>query len=211
MNAARSLLAGRVAFVCVAFACSSETPAPPPATSESPATAPPTERVVGPLKPEEAAALATMNQKLKQYVELHQTLERALPKLPDDATPEQIDRNQRLLGARVREARAGAKPGDIFTPEARPVIKRLLAAVFGGAEGRELRASINGREPGGDRAQGKRPVSRHGPHLHGAATGAPDPAQAEGGHGIPVIGDALILLDTHAHVVADFIADALPE
>ena len=42
----------------------------------------------------------------------------------------------------MREARATAKPGDIFTPEARPVIKRLLASVFGGPDGKQLKASI---------------------------------------------------------------------
>ena len=68
-----------------------------------------------------------MNDRVKEYVDLHQKLERSLPKLPDDATPQQIDKNQRALEKLMREARATAKPGDIFTPEARPVIKRLLA------------------------------------------------------------------------------------
>src|SRR5204862_5580967 len=54
----------------------------------------------------------------------------------------QIDKNQRALEKLVREARATAKPGDIFTPEARPVIKRLLASVFGGPDGKQLKASI---------------------------------------------------------------------
>ena len=87
---------------------------------------------MGPLSTEDAAALATMNARLKEYVELHSKLERTLPKLPDDATPQQIDRNQRQLEQLVRDARRTAKQGDLFTPEARPVIKRLLATVFGG-------------------------------------------------------------------------------
>ena len=45
-------------------------------------------------------------------------------------------------GPRCARARATAKPGDIFTPEARPVIKRLLASVFGGPDGKQLKASI---------------------------------------------------------------------
>jgi hypothetical protein len=89
----------RIAVVTVWLGCSRGTPPPPPATSESPASAPHTERVVGPLSTEDAAALATMNARLKEYVELHSKLERTLPKLPDDATPQQIDRNQRQLEA----------------------------------------------------------------------------------------------------------------
>src|SRR6185503_6708824 len=71
-------------------------PPPPPATSASPQQAPPTERVVGPLSAADAQVLATMNDRLKEYVELHLKLERSLPKLPTDATPQQIDRNQRM-------------------------------------------------------------------------------------------------------------------
>lgn len=47
----------------------------------------------------------------------------------------------------MREARATAKPGDIFTPETRPVITRLLATVFGGPDGKQLKASIMDENP----------------------------------------------------------------
>ena len=52
-----------------------------------------------------------MNSRLKDYVDLHRKLERELPKLPDNATPVQIDTNQRAArgegagGAERREAR----------------------------------------------------------------------------------------------------------
>jgi hypothetical protein len=105
-------------------------PAPSPATAASPAEAPATERVVGPLSPADAQALATMNDGLREYIDLHTKLERSLPNLPKEATPEQIDKNQRALEALVRKARAQAKPGDIFTPQSQPIIKRLLATVF---------------------------------------------------------------------------------
>jgi hypothetical protein len=52
-------------------------------------------------------------------VDLHTSIERSLPNLPKEATPQQIDKNQRALENLVREARATAKPGDVFTPEAR--------------------------------------------------------------------------------------------
>jgi hypothetical protein len=80
-------------------------------------TAPATERVVGPLSEADVQALATMNERLKAYVELHTKLERSLPKLPNQATPEQIDKNQRTFEQLMREARTSAKAGDIFTPE----------------------------------------------------------------------------------------------
>src|SRR4030095_1677127 len=106
-------------------ACTGGPPQAPPPTSASPAGAPAAERVVGPLSPEDAKALATMNDRIKAYIELHRQIERTLPKLPKEASPDQIDLNQRAFENLIREKRADAKPGEIFTPEARPVIKRL--------------------------------------------------------------------------------------
>ena len=66
------------------------TPPPPPATSESPVGAPATERVVGPLSPEDARALATMNDRLREYVDVHVKIEGSLPKLPELHSPLQL-------------------------------------------------------------------------------------------------------------------------
>jgi len=166
---------------------------------------------VGPLSTEDAAALATMNARLKEYVELHSKLERTLPKLPDDATPQQIDRNQRQLEQLVREARRTAKQGDLFTPEARPVIKRLLAAVFGGPTGKQLKDSIMDENPVGvsvtvnGRYPDTVPVSTVPPQVLQTLPKLSEDMEYR------FIGDRLILLDVHAHVIADFIDDALPQ
>ena len=191
--------------------CTAEKPTAAPATSASPATAPATERVVGPLSPADAQALSTMNDRVRDYIDLHTKLERSLPPLPDDATPQQIDKNQRTLEALVRKARATAKSGDIFTPEARPVIKRLLATIFGGPEGRQLKASIMDENPVGitltvnGRYPDNVPLSTIPPQVLQTLPKLSEDLEYR------FIGDRLILLDTHAHVIADFIEDALPE
>jgi hypothetical protein len=192
-------------------ACKKETPPPPPPTSASPATAPPTERVVGPLSEADARALATMNDRLKEYVELHRSIEKTLPKLSDRATPQQIDTNQRMFEKLMREKRKSAKRGDIFTPEAEPVIKRLLAAVFGGPEGKQLKASIMDENPVGL----KLVVNGRYPDTVPISTVPPKvlqtlPALSEDME-YRFIGDNLILLDAHAHVIADFIEDVFPK
>jgi hypothetical protein len=202
-----------IAATCLALSACSEVPPPPPPTAESPAAAPPTERVVGPLSKEDADALATMNDRLKEYVALHSKLERSLPALPKEATPEQIDKNQRALGKLIQEARASAKPGNIFTPQAQPVIKRLLAAVFGGPDGKQLKASIMDENPIPAEAS-KLAVNIRYPDTVPLTTVPPQVLQT-----LPkltedieyrFIGDQLILLDGHAHVIVDFIPDALP-
>jgi hypothetical protein len=183
---------------------------PPPVTSESPATAPPTMRVVGPLNEADAQALATMNDRLKEYLEVHKKVEDTLPKLPDEATPQQIDKNQRAFEQRLREARKSAKQGDIFTPQAQPVIKRLLATVFAGPEGKQLKASIMDENPVGISIS----VNGRYPDAVPISTVPPDVLQT-----LPklvedmeyrFVGDNLILLDAHAHIIADFIPNAIP-
>ncbi len=210
MSSISFLRGSMVAVLFSVGACGNDTPPPPKATAASPEEAPPTERVVGPLSAADAAALATMNDGLKEYVELHQKLERALPRLPDDATPQQIDKNQRLLETQMRKARATAKQGDIFTPEARPVIKRLLAEAFDGPDGKQLKASIMDENPTGmklavnGRYPDKVPISTVPPQVLQTLPELTEDLEYR------FIGDALILLDAHAHVIADFIDHAIP-
>jgi len=186
----------------------------PPATSATPANAPPTERVVGPLSPADAAALATMNDRIKAYLDLHKKIEDGLPKLPDQATPQQIDTRQRAFEQKLREARASAKQGEIFTPEAQPVILRLLATVFGGPEGKKLKAAIMDENPL-DPSAYKLSVNRRYPDSVPLTSVPADVLQT-----LPkltedleyrFVGDALILLDAHAHIIADYIENAIPK
>lgn len=213
MNQMRRVGAALVVLVALtASACTGDgTPPAPPPTTASPAAAPPTERVVGPLSDSDAAALATMNDRLKNYVGVHTKLESTLPRLPTDATPEQIDRNQRTLEKLVREARATAKPGELFTPEAQPVIKRLLDTVFGGPDGQQLKSSIMDENPVGV----KLVVNGRYPDTVPISTVPPQVLQTlprlSEGMEYRFIGDNLIILDVHAHVIADFIENVFPK
>ena len=201
-----------VILVLLAFVvgCERQVPPPPKPTADSPAQAPATKRVVGPLSEADAKALATMNDRLKAYLEVHQKLEAGLPKLPADATPQQIDEHQRTFEQRMREARKNAPRGEIFTPEAEAVIKRLLASVFEKEGGRELMESILDEYPAGV----KLAVNARYPDEVPVSTVPPDILQT-----LPkltedleyrFIGRHMILLDSHAHVIADYIPDAVP-
>ena len=216
MSAIRGVVVGLVAACVLALGgCKgNDTPPPPPATAASPVGAPANERVVGPLSPEDARALATMNDRLREYVDLHLKLERTLPSLPKDATPQQIDKNQRAFEKLMRDTRKTAKPGDLFTAEAQPVIKRLLATVFGGPDGKQLKASIMDENPV-DPVALKIGVNSRYPDTVPLTSIPPQVLQT-----LPklsedleyrFIGDWLILFDVHAHVIADYIDDALPK
>ena len=159
----------------------------------------------------DARALADFEARLKQYLALHNKLEDTLPKLSKEATPEDIEKHQRALGRMIADARRGAKQGDFFTREIRSVIRRLLARVFGGPDGRQLRASIMDENPGpiklavNGRYPDTIPLSTMPPQVLEALPKLPEELEFR------FIGDRLILMDVHAHIILDIIEDALPK
>ncbi len=131
--------------------------------------------------------------------------------MPTEATPQEIDSNQRRLEKLIREARKNAKPGELFTPEAQPVIRRLLASVFGGPDGRQLRDSIMDENP----VDAKVAVNARYPDSVPVSTVPPQVLQTLPKLGEDMeyrfVGNNLVILDVHAHLIADFISDALPK
>ena len=174
------------------------------AAASSPATA---QERVNP----QARALADLREEVDKYVELHKKLEATLPELPKDATPTQIDQRQRALAALIQTARKGAAPGDIFERDSRPIIRKLLYAVFAGPAGNRLRASINEENPGqvvkltvNGRYPDSIPVSTVPPQVLRALPQLPPELEYR------FIGATLILLDAHAHIIVDYMTGVLP-
>jgi len=156
-----------------------------------------------------ARALAEARSRIATYVGLHRELEATLTPLPKNATAEQIDKHERALMHLLQQARRGAKPGDIFTPAARAVIRRLLDIVLRGPDGAELRASIRDNNPGSLSIV----VNARYPDSVPLAT---TPTKViEGLPKLPreleyrFLGDRLILLDVDAHLIVDLIDNAL--
>jgi hypothetical protein len=168
-----------------------------------------------PVNPD-AAVIAEFQTRLKAYIALHEKQEATLPRQPNDATAAQINQHQRALERLIIAARAGAKPGDVFGPGMPALVRRLLKPVFAGEEGRQNRTEatdpdekspdtpirINARYPDSV------PVSNMPPSVLAAL---PD-LRASKEHEVKYyfIGRHLILLDVHAHLIVDFIENAMP-
>jgi hypothetical protein len=156
-----------------------------------------------------ARAMADVQVRVAEYVALHKKLEDTLFRLPKDATPEQIDTHHRALARLLQESRHGAKPGDIFTAPARAVIRQLLAAVFAGADGPALRASIMDENPGSlkiminARYPDSVPLSTMPPQVLKGLPPLPEELEYR------FLGDRLILMDVHSHTIVDVIDKAL--
>ncbi len=59
-----------------------------------------------------------------------------------DGRPEAVVEHQREFAKLMQKERPDAKPGDIVTKPMRNVMRRLLASVFRGPDGREIKQSI---------------------------------------------------------------------
>jgi hypothetical protein len=163
-----------------------------------------------PMSEADVQGLAEFNERVTAYAALHAKLEATLPGLPKETTPETIHKHQNALAELIIQSRKGARQGDIITPAAQLNFRQLLARVFQGEEGRQLKASILDENPGnvGLQVNGRYPdqipLSTVPPQVLAALPKLPRDLEYR------FIGDRLILLDVHAHTIADYIDKALP-
>jgi hypothetical protein len=94
------------------------------------------------VSPQEKRTVAAFDKRVKQYVKLRDRVKGKLPKLSKDSTPEQIAAHEKAAIEALRVARAGAKPGDIFTRDIADYIRTTLKTEFKGREEKEIRKVI---------------------------------------------------------------------
>jgi hypothetical protein len=159
----------------------------------------------------DAKVMAEFEARVKAYVELHRKVEKTLPELPKDPTPEQINKQQTAVAQLISRARPGAQVGDIFTKETRALFRRYLARVFTGREAAQLKAVIMDENPGklqlhvGGRYPEGVPLSTVPPQVLAALPKLPEELEYR------FIGDRLVLHDIHAHTIVDLIENAIPK
>jgi hypothetical protein len=95
------------------------------------------------------AMVARFEGRVKEYSVLRERLEDKLPKLPKDATPEQIKEHKAAFEELVRSARPGAKRGDLFTPDIVAYIRKTIRTLYTGQKLQALREEIMEAETAG--------------------------------------------------------------
>ena len=92
-------------------------------------------------------AVADFVTKMDAYAALRRSLQAGLPELRVTEEPAEIHEAERLLAARIRQARAGARRGDIFTEEIRRAFRQLLRPVTNAVTCEVIRADNPGEFP----------------------------------------------------------------
>ncbi|HSD45427.1 MAG TPA: hypothetical protein VLB87_02360 [Pyrinomonadaceae bacterium] len=80
--------------------------------------------------------------RVKDYVKMREGIEEKMPKLSKESKPEEIEVHKKQLQESVRAARAGAKQGDMFTPDAAAMIRAIIREEFKGKDRVELRKTV---------------------------------------------------------------------
>jgi hypothetical protein len=94
------------------------------------------------LSPQEREMVVAFQERVKDYSKLRESIEAKMPKLAKESTPEQIQAHKTKFEKRVRAARAGAKPGELFTPDITSYIRALIKTEYKGTERKELRETV---------------------------------------------------------------------
>lgn len=94
------------------------------------------------LSPADQKTRIEFEKQAKEYSKLRESIEEKLPKLPKDATADQIEAHKAVFQKEVLAARSGAKQGDIFTPAAAGLIRNIIKNEFRGNDRTELRKTV---------------------------------------------------------------------
>ena len=111
--------AATVLGLLISVACGTQAPGKaetPPATTETPAPSAPTPAET-PVPQTEPAATAEFNKRVAAYVDVHKKADGQVPSLKRTDDPKEISSREIALGDAIRTLRAGARPGDIMTPD----------------------------------------------------------------------------------------------
>jgi hypothetical protein len=155
------------------------------------------------------AAVLAFKQRLDDYVKVHKRADAQVPSLSETSDPAKISQREVALGEAIRALRAGAKPGDVFCEEVRPVLIKAVREDFAERSVTDRKAivhelpanlplTVNMTYPS------KLPLATVPAKLLRALPDLPPELEYR------IVGRHLILRDVKANIVVDFVRDVVP-
>lgn len=151
--------------------------------------------------------VADFKARVEKYVELRKKEEAAVPPLKKTEDPAKIRAAEMALAQRISAARAGVKPGDIFTPEITAYFRHLLRPEL---KAPEIKAAILDDNPGAA------PFKVNGPYPEKATLSTVPPSVLLTLPILPqdieyrFVGKHLILRDARANLIIDYMLNVIP-
>lgn len=164
-----------------------------------------------PIDPKDKPAVAEFQSGIDKYESARKAAQANLPELKPTHEVGRINAEKRSLADAIRAARKGAKQGDVFTPAASEFFRRTVSSEMKGRSGKPARGAIkedtsklavkvevNGNYPSGQ------PLSMVPPSLLLRLPKLPK------GLDYRFVGRALILRDSDADLIVDYLPDVVP-
>jgi hypothetical protein len=153
-------------------------------------------------------ALTSFRHRIESYMALHQRIEGPIPP-PAESLDRRSTLGRRYLQSAIRSARAGARQGDIFSPEVAQLFRALIAESLADRDVEAMLTEMNADHPW-----------EHGTHALVNESCAP-----ESTHEVPrivlvrlpavsphlqyrILDHDLVLVDVHADLVIDYVPNA---
>ena len=156
------------------------------------------------------AALQDFQQRIVDYVKLENNLAKGISVNKPTDEPHIILERQHELARKIREARAKARQGEIFTPAISKEFKRLLGLAMAGGNSVGIQKSLAHSEPVhlalhvNETYPADVPLQSTPPTILINLPRLPPELEYR------IDGHALVLRDTGANLVIDLIPDAIP-
>jgi hypothetical protein len=147
--------------------------------------------------------------RIDDYMKAHDKGAKAAPPLKETPNPAQIKNAQDSLAARIRELRADARQGDIFTPAVAARFKRLLSPELKGEDGHDAKQILKDDAPAAVplKVNAKYPSKAPLPTVPSKLLLSLPPLPKELEYRI--VQKHLILRDVEADLIVDFIPNAI--
>lgn len=158
---------------------------------------------------ENSAIVSEFQRRVAEYVKLHKSIESQLGPAKPTASPEQIKQHERDLAGKIAQVRAGAKQGDIFSPEIAAEFRRLISMAKQGGNAHRIDSSLQHAEPV------RVPLQINGKYPDGVPLQSTPPTLLINLPKLPpevayrLVGSNLAIVDVTANLVVDFMPDAM--
>ena len=151
------------------------------------------------------------DERVKQYLKVRDGVKAKAPKLSKDSTPEEIQAAEKAFNDGLRVARAGARPGDLFTPDVAQYIRMTLKREFTSTEKKEIKEVVLEKETNVPvTLKVNYPYPDPKEFVEMPATLLLKLPQLPKELKYRYVGHTLLLLDTDSSSIVDFMINALP-
>ena len=163
------------------------------------------------ISPADKQVIKAFDDRVKQYLKLRESVKAKAPKLAKDSTPEQIQAAENAFIEALRAARAGARAGDLFTPDVAQYIRTTLKSEFTSTDKKEVKKVVLEKEtniPVPLKVNYPYPDPKEFVEMPATLLLKLPPLPKELKY--RYVGHSLLLLDNDSSLIIDYMVNALP-